>query len=307
MSETEASEVVEGPEPDGQESAAAATAVAAEPAAGAGERTRGSSRTALVEAALEEFTTKGYEAATVASIAERAGVTTGALYAHFEGKLDLLVATMGVRSPNEFMRTVIEAAANPWNEVVSLLGRELGTRPDPRSLLGLDVIVVARRDPQVAATLRRNLDTYLDAMERATEMGIEAGVLDPPLPPRDTARLFALISFGMLIFTALGEESPSQAAFERLIDLLLQSEGDHDDEAQPAALARVRSRARAADRARRQLHEGIAEAVAAGHSLRRVGGAAGLSHERVRRLLQERPADTVAEPPAVTPVDSHDG
>lgn len=303
--------MAEGPGPDGQEPAVATAGSTAAAAAAAGasaeaaveERARGSSRAALVEAALEEFATKGYEAATVAGIAERAGVTTGALYAHFEGKLDLLVATMGVRSPNEFMRTVIEAAANPWNEVVSLLGRELGTRPDRRSLLGLDVIVVARRDPQVAETLRRNLDTYLDAMERATEMGIEAGVLDPPLAPRDTARLFALISFGMLIFTALGEESPSQGAFDRMIDLLLQSEGDHDDEAQPAALARVRSRATAADRARRQLHEGIAEAVAAGHSLRRVGGAAGLSHERVRRLLQERPAD----PAVVTSIDSRDG
>jgi AcrR family transcriptional regulator len=316
MSQTEGSDVAEGPESEGREAAAgAATAAPASPSstAAAGERTRVSSRAKLIDAALEEFATKGYEAATVAGIAERAGVTTGALYAHFDGKLDLLVATMGVRSPNEFMRTVIEAATNPWNEVVELLGRELSTRPDRRSLLGLDVIVVARRDPQVAKTLRRNLDTYLDAMERATDMGVEAGILDPPLASRDVARLFALVSFGMLIFTALGEESPSQAAFDRMIDLLLQSEGDHDDEAQPAALARVRSRATAADRARRQLHEGIAEAVAAGHSLRQVGGAAGLSHERVRRLLQERPTDSpVGEPAgaaaseAVTSVDNHD-
>jgi DNA-directed RNA polymerase sigma subunit (sigma70/sigma32) len=45
-----------------------------------------------------------------------------------------------------------------------------------------------------------------------------------------------------------------------------------------------------AERARRQLHDGIADAVAAGHSLRQVGAAAGLSHERVRRILQERGA-----------------
>lgn len=55
----------------------------------ASEGSRPNSRAALIGAALEEFSTKGYEAATVAGMAERAGVTTGALYAHFAGKLDL--------------------------------------------------------------------------------------------------------------------------------------------------------------------------------------------------------------------------
>ena len=49
---------------------------------------------------FEEFTTKGYEAATVAGIAKRAGVTTGAVYAHFAGKLDLLLlSTPPTRRP----------------------------------------------------------------------------------------------------------------------------------------------------------------------------------------------------------------
>ena len=65
----------------------------------ASESPRANSRAALIDAALEEFSTKGYEAATVAGIAERAGVTTGALYAHFAGKLDLLLATVGLTRP----------------------------------------------------------------------------------------------------------------------------------------------------------------------------------------------------------------
>ena len=266
-------------------------------AAEVGERGRGSSRAALVAAALEEFSAKGYEAATVAGIADRAGVTTGAVYAHFEGKLDLLVETLGVKTANEFMRTIAAAAARPWTELVSLLGHELGRPPDRRGLLGLDVIVVARRDPVVAATLRAGLEGYLAAMATSAELGIEAGLLDPAVVPADLARLFALMSFGVLVFTALGEELPSEGAFRRVVDLLLQAEGspadgDVDGEAPPAALARVRTRAALADRARQRLDDGIAEAVAAGHSLRQVGAAAGLSHERVRRLLQERGVDS---------------
>ena len=100
------------------------------------------------------------------------------------------------------------------------------------------------------------------------------------------------MSFGVLVFTALGEELPSESAFRRVVDLLLQSEGGAaDGDAPPAALARVRTRAAQADRARRRLDDGIAEAVAAGHSLRQVGAAAGMSHERVRRLLHKRGVD----------------
>ena len=77
---------------------------------------RANSRAALIDAALEEFSTKGYEAATVAAIAERAGVTTGALYAHFAGKLDLLLATVGLAPADEVVDTIVGMVARPWSE-----------------------------------------------------------------------------------------------------------------------------------------------------------------------------------------------
>ena len=101
----------------------------------ANERSRANSRGALINAAFEEFSSKGYEAATVAGIAERAGVTTGALYAHFTGKLDLLLATVGL-TPTE---DVVDSIAGLGRVVVerSIADHEPrpgdATRPGARS------------------------------------------------------------------------------------------------------------------------------------------------------------------------------
>jgi AcrR family transcriptional regulator len=249
---------------------------------------RASSRNALIEAALDEFSELGYEAATVAGIAERAGVTTGALYAHFEGKLDLLIEAIGLASPSELVQNLTRTFTMSSGEVVESLRRNVSEQADRRRLLLLDVIVVARRDPEVAATLRRGFDAYVSTIQRASEYGIGVGLIDPEFEAADLARLGAIISLGMLVIEALGEPAPNAKTLAQLTDLLFQSRGARRDD-DPAALARVRSRADVADRARQRLHDAITAAAAEGYSLRQIGQAAGVSHERVRRILNQTP------------------
>jgi AcrR family transcriptional regulator len=256
------------------------------------ESSRRNSPAALIEAAFEEFSTKGYEATTVAGIADRAGVTTGALYAHFASKLDLLLATLGLTPVEDILRSAREAAALPRGEATKRLVQSMAAPPDRHMLLLLDVIVFARRDPHVAQILMRGLERYVGASASANEEAVELGLIDPALAIDDLARVLTLLTMGKIVFGALDGEPPSEAAFARLAELLLRPAGAGPDGEgdPPAALARVRARAAAAEQARRGLHDGIVDAVHEGHSLRQVGTAAGLSHERIRQVLREHDA-----------------
>ena len=57
--------------------------------------TERSTRDRLVAAAIEVFVEQGYDGARVQDIARTAGLTTGAIYANYRGKADLLFDAIG--------------------------------------------------------------------------------------------------------------------------------------------------------------------------------------------------------------------
>jgi AcrR family transcriptional regulator len=73
-------------------------------------------REALIEAALELFTERGYAGVGTEEIVARANVTRGALYHHFDDKRDLFRAVFE-RVEDELVEGIasrMEAAADPW-------------------------------------------------------------------------------------------------------------------------------------------------------------------------------------------------
>jgi AcrR family transcriptional regulator len=249
---------------------------------------RPSARAALLEAAVAEFTSKGYESATVAGIAARAGVTTGAVYGHFRSKVELLLEAVGLSTVDAFTRRSFAIAGKPASEVAPALARGLvGAPSGRRDLLLIDAIALARRDPKVAESYRRVIRAHVEAFERTARLGVESGRIDPVVPIDELARLVLSLAFGVMALRALEQAPPADATVARLTEQLLQpaSERSRPEE---RVLARVQSRARAAERAEVDLHALIAQAAAEGHSLRKIGEAAGLSHERIRRILAER-------------------
>ena len=104
---------------------------------------RARTRAALVDAARQIIREQGYDALTLAAVAERAGMTTGAIYGNFRNRTDLLMAIAEVSgapiiaktwpgmSVRELMRStaeaVIEALPQRRAAMVGTLGFHIQT------------------------------------------------------------------------------------------------------------------------------------------------------------------------------------
>jgi TetR/AcrR family transcriptional regulator, acrAB operon repressor len=152
-------------------------------------------RSQLRDAALEVFAERGYSAARLEEIAERAGVTRGALYHHYAGKSELYAAAVG----------------ELWQEITGPIFELLDGDGFPLERLERFVaayIAAIDRDPRFRALLTVNLmktevlpelAAGLAAKERALGAWVEhlrdlfaearrAGELAEGLRPADAAR-----------------------------------------------------------------------------------------------------------------------
>src|SRR3954447_14766290 len=114
---------------------------------------RGEAREALLAAALRVFASRGYGQAGVDEIAAAAGYSKGALYWHFSGKEDLLLALLEERVDAPMREMVAQLEAAPAEQDMSVeASREFGLRlAEHRDamLLEREYWTLAIRDPEL--------------------------------------------------------------------------------------------------------------------------------------------------------------
>ena len=188
-------------------------------------------RERLVAAAARVVADHGYEGARVGEIAKAAGLTTGAIYAHFRNKDELLVAATEGRGGAE-LGALLGGRRAPVpgdGDVVALLrllARRLGqpaTETDGSFLV--EAAVAAKRDPEVARRLRREVADRESGLAVALRSAVDGGVVDPTLPAPAVSRLALTFALGSLLVRALGLDPVDQEEWavvaDRLVDALL--------------------------------------------------------------------------------------
>jgi AcrR family transcriptional regulator len=186
-----------------------------------------STRDRLVTAAIEVFREQGYEQARVQDIARAAGLTTGAIYANFRDKAELLLAAIATSSTIEVGTLLQAAESNPSRDALVDLGTRMAFREHDRPLL-LDAVVASRRDPALAEHLRELITGRHRRFAHLADAGKAEGVIDPELDTDTLTRFCLTLAFGSIVIGSLGLREPDHdhwvALIERLIDALAPTE-----------------------------------------------------------------------------------
>jgi AcrR family transcriptional regulator len=178
------------------------------------EARRAEVRERLVRAALDLVRRGGYRAASVASVAERAGVATGTVYRHFPSKSELFAEVFRVASQHE-VDAVAKAMASPGPAVDRIAAAvETFARRALRGRRLAWALLAEPVDPAVEAERLAFRQSYA-ALFAAS---LREGVRDGSLPPQDPD-LVAVALVG-----AIGEvlTQPHSADDETLIASLVQ-------------------------------------------------------------------------------------
>jgi len=144
----------------------------------------------LVAAAVDLFTEQGYDATTVAQIAERAGVTKSTFFRHFPDKRELLVA--GQQTLSRLLAdgiTAAPASASPLEAVAAGLERASGAMGPANRELGL------RLKAAVAASTELQARDALKSVSLAAAMTAALSARGVPDPTAHLAGELGVLAF----------------------------------------------------------------------------------------------------------------
>ncbi|CAB4884199.1 unannotated protein [freshwater metagenome] len=137
-------------------------------------------RERLLAAAADEFTERGYAAAKLTDIADRAGFTKGAVYSNFDSKQGLFAELLAQRSLDLAARVLAHVSDLDPQAAAGAGGGEIASWvvAEPRwPLLTVEFGILAGRDPVIAEryrTDRRALRSELERLiaDRAVQWGV---------------------------------------------------------------------------------------------------------------------------------------
>jgi AcrR family transcriptional regulator len=191
--------------------------------------TAAETRERLLRAAAEVFAERGYDGTRVADIAAAAGVSNGAMYAHFASKAELMVDAL--RTHGRRMLADL-FAADPNRSITDLLlviGRWLPRRRDAGRYLIVEALVAARRDEDVARPMRDYVGERADWLAELMLVAQRDGDIDPALSPNALAHFCLLLAMGSAIVTPdlhAVDDKEWSALLDRLVMALAKTDPD---------------------------------------------------------------------------------
>lgn len=173
----------------------------------------------LVAAAAAVFSERGYDGARVQEIANRAGLTIGAIYGRFAGKAELLRAAIEAHSRSElddlFASHEFEGRVT---DILTTVGSHLVTRrATTEQALLLEAFVAARRDPEVKRLVGEIVEDRAARLAELVASAKATGLVDGDLDTLAVTRFCHAVGLGFLLMETIDLPLPAAGPWEDLI------------------------------------------------------------------------------------------
>ena len=180
-------------------------------------------RAHLLEAAQKQFSSNGYEAASVDDICAEAGVSKGAFYHHFPSKQAVFLALF-----EDWLKTVdagLEAARKPTvPETLTNMSRMLPfifVQADGRLPMFLEFWLQASRDETVWKAMAAPYRRYQEFFAGLVKQGIAEGTFRQ-VDPHSAAQVIVSFAVGMLLQGLIApQDTDWQKATEQSMKILM--------------------------------------------------------------------------------------
>ena len=140
------------------------------------------SRSGILDAALACFTERGYHATSIDAIAERAGLSKGAIYWHFAGKRELFLALVDRAQQAAEPLAQAVADAPDWRAALAVVFSRLPERIEhelPLVRVSLEFISHGASDAGIRERAERKVERWTQVFGEQLERGVAAGELHP--------------------------------------------------------------------------------------------------------------------------------
>src|SRR5262245_7083862 len=184
-----------------------------------------STRDRLLTAAYELLITNGYQASTLQAVARRAGLTTGAIYAHFGGKQELMahaVLSEWYRTERAVLTEYLSAymveggEGTPQDAFSMLLARHVAAPATPSHRLLTEVTGAIIRDDTGDSPTRVIVKPIEQSTRASVETSKERGEISEELDTDAMVAVIVNIYLGAITSKSLGLPQPSVEATTQL-------------------------------------------------------------------------------------------
>jgi AcrR family transcriptional regulator len=178
-------------------------------------------RDTLVHAAAKVFARRGYEGATIAEIATEAGLSSGAIYAHYDGKAGLFSEVLRAHVQRVLAEQLHDDRPFDIGDLISEAGADLDRRPAAEGTLLIEAIMAAKHDPKTRQVLSEWFTGQHEFFATALSAAQRSGAVTDSFAPMAAARFVTTVMLGSLALRVLDVPSVSHDDWATLISQLV--------------------------------------------------------------------------------------